>query len=126
MGMTTLEVGKKLVELCQQQKSLEAIDTLYANEIVSIEANDMPGMPAKMSGKATVRGKTVWWLENFQVHAHEELGPYVNGDRFAVYFKYDVTEKAKGQRMNMIEMALYTVKNGLIVQEEFFYDTGGK
>ena len=36
--MTTLEVGKKLVELCKQGKNQEAMDTLYAPDIVSVEA----------------------------------------------------------------------------------------
>ncbi len=29
-----------------------------------------------------------------------------------------------GKRMNLDEAALYTVKDGKIVQEEFFYDMG--
>ena len=41
---------------------------------------------------------------------------------------YDVTAKVgprAGQRMKMEEAGLYTVKNGKIVQEEFFYSMGG-
>jgi ketosteroid isomerase-like protein len=33
-----------------------------------------------------------------------------------------VTFKPTGQRMQMTEMALYTVKDGKIAQEEFFYN----
>ncbi len=33
----------------------------------------------------------------------------------------DVTAKATGQRMQMTEMALYTVENDKIVMEEFYY-----
>jgi hypothetical protein len=33
---TTLELGKKVVELCRAGKSMEAINTLYAPNIVSI------------------------------------------------------------------------------------------
>src|SRR3954463_7020760 len=43
MAMSTLEVGKKLVELCSQSKFVEAIDSLYAPNVVSIEAAAMPG-----------------------------------------------------------------------------------
>ena len=34
---TTLEIGKKLVSLCKQGHWLEAVDTLYSPDIVSIE-----------------------------------------------------------------------------------------
>ena len=38
-----------------------------------------------------------------------------------VRFKYDVTNKPSGRRMIMDELALYQVKDGKIVREEFFY-----
>ncbi|MBC7975998.1 MAG: nuclear transport factor 2 family protein, partial [Myxococcales bacterium] len=51
--------------------------------------------------------------------------PYPNGDRFAVRFNYDVTHKPSSKRIQMDEVALYTVKDGKIVREEFFYAMGG-
>jgi ketosteroid isomerase-like protein len=36
-------------------------------------------------------------------------------------FEMDVTPKAGGERMQMKEVALYTVKDGKIAQEEFWY-----
>jgi ketosteroid isomerase-like protein len=36
-----------------------------------------------------------------------------------------VTAKATGQRFQMEEMALYTVKDGKIVGEQFFYNVPG-
>ena len=39
--------------------------------------------------------------------------------------KYDVTPTSgphKGKRMQLDEAGLYTVRDGKIVQEEFFYD----
>jgi ketosteroid isomerase-like protein len=45
-----------------------------------------------------------------------------------VKFWLDVTAKAgpmAGKRIQMNEAALYTVKDGKIVKEEFFYDMGG-
>jgi ketosteroid isomerase-like protein len=45
-------------------------------------------------------------------------------DRFAVRLSYDVTNKPSGRRMKMDEIALFTVADGKIVREEFFYDIG--
>ncbi len=123
----TLTVGKKLVELCRQNKPLEAIETLYGKDIVSIEAQGGPGMPARMEGFDAIKGKNEWWVQNHEIHSTEAEGPWPNGERFIVRFKYEVTAKAgpmAGKRMTLDETALYTVKNGKIVQEEFFYDMG--
>ena len=90
----TLTVGKKLVELCRQGKADEAIATLYSPNIVSIEAASGPNMSAKTEGIEGVKGKAAWWQANHEVHKAEAEGPYPNGDRFIVHFKYDVTAKA--------------------------------
>jgi hypothetical protein len=123
----TLTVGKKLVELCRQGKNLEAVETLYSPNIVSIEGMSSPAMPARMEGIEAIKGKNQWWLDNHDVHSAETEGPWPHGDRFIVRFKYDVTSKAgpmAGKRMSLDETALYTVKDGKIIQEEFFYDMG--
>jgi ketosteroid isomerase-like protein len=122
--MTTLEVGKKLVELCKQGKNQEATETLYSPDIVSVEAAPMANFPAEARGLAAVAAKGKWWSENHTVHSATTEGPWPHGDRFAVKFVYDVTNKPSNQRFQMEEIALFTVKNGKIVREEFFYVTG--
>lgn len=122
--MTTLEVGKKLVELCKQNKNDEAVKTLYSPDIVSVEAMSMPNMPAEIKGIEAVEAKGKWWMENHEIHSATVEGPYPNGDKFVVHFNYDVTNKPSKQRMKMDEMGLFTVEHGKIVREEFFYVTG--
>lgn len=109
--MTTMEIGKKL----------EALNTLFAEDAISVEAMAMPGMQQEMKGLAAIKAKGEWWITNHAVHAASVSGPWPHGDRFIVGFKYDVTNKPSGNRMQMEEAALYTVRNGKIVREEFFY-----
>ena len=84
MPATTLEVGKKLVELCRLGKNVEAVETLYAPNIVSIEVQGMGPIAQRTEGIAAVRGKSEWWEKNHEVHSAEAEGPYPHGDRFIV------------------------------------------
>jgi len=122
---STLEVGKKFVELCKQGKNVEAVEQLYAPNIVSIEAKGNGQMPPRMEGLAAIKGKNEWWVKNHQIHGGEAFGPWPHGDRFIVHYKFDVTPTSgpfAGKRMQLEEAGLYTVRDGKIVQEEFFYD----
>lgn len=125
--MDTKEVGEKLIALCKQGKNLDALDQLYSPDIVSVEAMGSAEMPAEMRGIDAIRGKNQWWYDNNEVHSGSAVGPFPNKDRFAVHFTYDTTPKAgpmAGKRVMFDEIALYTVKDGKIVREEFFYSMG--
>ncbi len=124
--MDTKQVGEKLVSLCSKGKNMEAVESLYSKDIVSVEAMGSPEMPAELRGIDKIKGKNQWWYDNNEVHSAKVEGPFPNNDRFAVKFHWDVTPKAgprKGKRMQMDEVGIYTVKNGKIVREEFFYST---
>jgi hypothetical protein len=117
--MNTEEVAAKLVDLCRKGEWMNAIDTLYASDIVSVEAHEMENMPAEMRGLDQVRGKTKWWEENMEVHSAKISGPFVARDTFVVQFDVDVTEKASKKRSQMSEVGIYTVKEGKVAREEF-------
>ena len=68
-----------------------------------------------------MRQKGEWWAANHEVHGGSAEGPFVHGDQFAIYLTMDITPKETGERMTMKEVCLYTVKDGKIVEERFFY-----
>jgi hypothetical protein len=122
--MSTNEVAKKYVELCKQGKSGEILDTLFAKDAVSVEAHAPPGGDRTAKGLEAIHGKSKWWTDNHTVHKAEVFGPYPHDDRFAVRFLYDITHKPSGKRMTMDEVGVFTIVNGKITREEFFYQVG--
>ena len=125
--MNTEEVGRKLVELCQKGKNVEAVNSLFAADAVSEEAAESPDFPRVTKGREAILAKNDKWGEVNEIHGQEAVGPYPNGDDFAVIFKLDFTPKEgpfKAQRISMQEVGLYTVKDGKVVRERFFYAMG--
>jgi ketosteroid isomerase-like protein len=90
----------------------------WAEEVVSIEP--MPQVPPSR-GRAAVVAKGEWWYRTHEIHGTKVEGPWVHGDQFAVRFTIDVTNRETGQRMSMDEIGVYTVAEGKVVEERFFY-----
>ncbi len=122
--MTTQQVADRLVALCREGKNVQALDELYSPDIVSIEPFGDETMPAEIKGIAAVRAKTDWWYASFEWHGGSVDGPLVSDAHFAARFSMDVTERKTGQRSQMVELAVYEVKDGKIVSERFFYRMG--
>src|SRR6516165_6529893 len=112
--MSTEEVAKKVVELVRKQAWYEALDALYDDNIVSLEAT-----APESRGKKEVRGKIDWWVNAMEIHSFKASEPFVGHDRFVVQYDADVTDKNSKNRMQLSEVGVYTVKNGKIVREEF-------
>ncbi|MGZ3373060.1 MAG: SnoaL-like domain-containing protein [Gemmatimonadaceae bacterium] len=119
----TAAVAEELVSFCKAGNFMGAIENLYSPDIVSVESMGSETMPREMKGIDAIRGKNKWWADNHEVHGSVVDGPFVGEDKFAVYYNFDVTFKPSGKRNPMEEMALYEVKDGKIVREQFFYRT---
>jgi SnoaL-like domain len=117
--MSTEEVAKKVVELVRKQAWYEALDTLYDDNIVSVEAFSAGGRSPETRGKEAVRGKIDWWVNAMEVHDFKAGEPFVAHDRFVVQYDADVTDRQSKERRKLSEVGVYTVKDGKIVHEEF-------
>jgi len=122
----TAAVAEELADLCRAGKNLDAVNKLYSRNVVSIEPVGSPEMPAEMKGIDAIRKKNEWWYANNDIHSVEADGPFIgHGDQFAMHYTWDVTAKQTGKRITMSEMALYTVQDGKIAREQFFYHMPG-
>jgi ketosteroid isomerase-like protein len=119
--MTLQEIANELVAGCREGREMANLDTLYAPDAVSVEGADM-GQGQAMTGVEAIKGKHAWWAATHDFHGGSIAGPFtMQPDKFAVIFGLDVTVKETGQRIQGQEVAVYTVADGRIVREEFFY-----
>ncbi|WP_374535217.1 SnoaL-like domain-containing protein [Phenylobacterium sp.] len=117
--MTVKDIADDITAMLRAGQADEAGEKYWAADVVSIEA--MPGDMAEVRGVEGVRAKGEWWTSAHEVHAMEVEGPYLNGDQFAVRMKMDLTVKETGERITMDEIGLYTIRDGKIAEERFFY-----
>jgi len=119
--MTVAEIAHDLVAICKTGDFATPGQKYWADDVVSVEAGGPAGMDPASHGKAAAIAKGEWWTNAHTVNGAEVHGPYINGDQFTVRFVMDVTVKDSGERHTMDEIALYTIKNGKIAEERFFY-----
>ncbi|WP_273568967.1 nuclear transport factor 2 family protein [Maribacter halichondriae] len=119
--METNEIANKLVAWCKQGDFEKPYQELYSPKIVSIE-NDGTSEGGRVEGFEGIQQKGEWWKENFEVHETSVSDPIVADNWFSVKFDMDTTHKPSGHRSTMSEIAVYEVKDGKIVKEQFFYD----
>ena len=118
-------IANELVAGCREGRENANLDKLYAADAVSVEAADPMGMGRETKGLDGIKGKHEWWDNAMEVLEGEISDPYPHGDdKFAVRFLMKAKSKETGDVTEMDEIGIYTVKNGKIVREEFFYDMG--
>ena len=123
--MTTQEIANKLVAYCRSGNWEDAYKELYSPDCVSIEMEDAPGFTQRAEGMDAIKAKGEQWqgmLDEF--YGMEVSDPVVAGDHFSCSMVMDVKMKGR-ERAKDEEIALYRVKDGKIVSEQFFYPVQG-
>jgi len=117
---TTQEVANRLSEFFKENKWNEAQEELFSEDAESIEPPQAQGLQSvKGLDNIKKKGKD---FENMveEVHGGYAGEPIVAGNFIAIAMGMDVTFKGMG-RKQMDEIAVYEVKDGKIVREQFFY-----
>lgn len=113
--MDTREVAKAFTAMLREGK--DASEALWHENVSSIEA--MGGSLA-VRGKEAVTAKGAAWYATHEVLCFAVEGPSVNDDQRARYTEIDIAVGADGQRSQMKQVGLYTVRHGKVVAERFF------
>ena len=117
--MSTAEIAAKLVQHCREGKFMDAIEDLYADNVESTEPMNNDGKPV-VGKEAVIAKNNDWYASVVEVHSAIIGDPIVTGNFFACTMEMDVTYKTNG-RLTMNEIAVYEVKDGKIVKDQFFY-----
>lgn len=117
------EIADQLIENCRTGNEKQGLSDLYDPGAISVEAMVGPGASNRETvGVEAIQGKHEWWANTFKVHSSNAEGPFLHGDdRFAVIFSFEATNRETSERTAMKEVAIYTVSDGKIIREEFYY-----
>ncbi|MGP1273686.1 MAG: SnoaL-like domain-containing protein [Phycisphaerales bacterium] len=90
-------------------------------DFVSVE-----GSGEEARGFDGVAAKQKAWMDAHTMHGFEAEGPYLGRDAVVIRYTIDVEPKdGSWPRMTMAEAAVYTVRDGKVVREEFMYEPMG-
>ncbi|MDB4904431.1 MAG: hypothetical protein JWQ63_3712 [Mucilaginibacter sp.] len=120
--MNAQEVANRLVQLCREGKNVEAINELYDDHAVGHEPKGSP-MQESIGKQAILESTNQWYNSVQELHSAYISDPLVSDNFFACIMKIDATYKEHG-RTEMDELCVYEVKDGKIVSQQFFYNTG--
>jgi len=95
-------IANSLVEKCRQSKFEEAVQELYAPDVVTIESMEMPNSPKETKGLEAVIEKGKQWAANTEIHHMEVSEPLVAGSQFAVKFTMDMTCMQTNQHKGLL------------------------
>lgn len=122
--MTTQEIANKWAAYCRTGQWENAVQELYHADCVSIEMEGAQGFPPRVEGLEAIAQKGEQWNNMVQeFHGVEIDGPIVAGDHFSATMKMDITMKGQDRTIDE-EIALFRVRDGKIISEQFFYPVG--
>lgn len=117
--MTMQQVANRFFQLAQEGKFDEIQNELFDEHVKSIEPEHSGWQTVE--GLDNVKDKGVQWQGMVEeMHGGYTHEPQVAGSFFSCVMGVDVTVKGQS-RMKIDEIAVYQVKDGKIVLEQFFF-----
>ena len=118
--MTTQKVADRFNELSKQGNWEQIQEELFSDDAESIEPPHSQGLKTAKGKNALKQKGEMFNSMVEEMHGGYSSDPLVAGNHFAVAMGMDVTMKGQG-RSKMDEIAVYEVRDGKIVKEQFFY-----
>ena len=121
--MTTQQVADRYCQLAKENNWPTILDELCSEDLLNKEPEHVSarGISIITKGLNNVKAKGIANREMIAaIHSQHCSMPMVAGNFFSVVLSRDITFKGK-PRMNLEEIAIYEIKEGKIIVEQFFY-----
>lgn len=117
------DIAKEYAAMLAAGEALAAAQRFWAEDITCLAPDQQPSsQPVLATGKAAALARLALWLDSNAAGDVLIDGPFVTGDQFALFIDMEITRRATGARQPFSEIATYTVRDGQIIEERFFYD----
>ncbi len=120
--MTTKEIADRFYQLTKENNWTGIQDELYAEDAQIIEPAQAAAQGLQNAdGLKAIKQKGEMFHNMIEeMHSDYCTEPVIGSNFFSVAMGMDVTLKGAG-RMKMDEIAVYEVKDGKIIKEQFFF-----
>lgn len=122
--MSTIDdIARDFTAVLRLQGFAAAGEKYWADDVKSVEPMDLPGgISAHVTGIAAARRKCNARFGGMQINDLSIDGPFVTGNQFALFIDMMIAGGADRAPGFFSEIALYTVRDGRISEERYFYD----
>jgi hypothetical protein len=118
--MNTKEIAEALVALCKEGRYQRAHETLYDDNVLSVEMDESMG-PRETRGLDAIKAKGVSWAAMFNGPVTSFCDdPIVSGNSFACRMGFS-GKGHDGQEIKGEEIAVYVTKDGKIIEARFYW-----
>ena len=94
----------------------------WSDTVTSVEPVDLQiAIPAVVLGIEAAQSKARFRFGKNRIDDLSIDGPFVTGDQIALFVDMLITDPASGTEQPFTEIAIFTVRDGQIVEERFFY-----
>jgi hypothetical protein len=120
--MTTKEIANRLAAKIRTHEDATIYEELFAADARNVEGMQMsPERPQITVGLEAMNAKGQQWYDTFEIISNEITDPLVNDNQFILQMTITTKNRHTGEVKTESEYILYTVENGKIVEERFFY-----
>jgi hypothetical protein len=118
--MTSVQdVARDFTALLRSGQFAAAGEKYWSSDVRCIEPG---GVSAPVSGKAATRNVCAGRFGACRIDDLGIDGPFVTGNQFALFLDMLIVDSASGQATPFTEIAVFTVRDGQISEERYFYD----
>ena len=123
--MTKQQVADRLIGLCRQRQFEQAVRELYAPDVISVEPEGVSDRIVQGLDQIHAKGEA-FNSKVEKVNLSFISDPIVADNFFSCSMLMNINMKGMLMAIDMNEVCVFTVSDGKVIKEEFFYTLQSK